>query len=350
MAVADKNQYWNSRLTGQNPASPGGSNNDIWSGSGGSASGDAWVITNGTWSIAHAASMTMLGMFSFTTAPDNAAVLMTLDNGTKRVEIRSKGNLTQLDIVGATTTTLTDLDLGMAEENAVPLMLRVTMDASGNVKVYKHEIISDSDGNDAFSSLVGASSSSATASFGNTSGNVKWEAVYFSKYGAFNPEELMLSSFAQDTVPRMGISIVDTLKNCTRPYIKGFVDDDSIVYGYDLSSEMVNRLSPPTIHVMFSNISSPQFDSLGGSSIVQFYDIVIYVTTKGTNYEDSYRLGLNIIGEVFDELYTNTGLNATTDNIEGYGMDLDSKMDDDENVCVHQLNMQYRRRIKMTRR
>ena len=148
----------------------------------------------------------------------------------------------------------------------------------------------------------------------------------------------------------MGISIVDTLKNCTRPYIKGFVDDDSIVYGYDLSSEMVNRLSPPTIHVMFSNISSPQFDSLGGSSIVQFYDIVIYVTTKGTNYEDSYRLGLNIIGEVFDELYTNTGLNATTDNIEGYGMDLDSKMDDDENVCVHQLNMQYRRRIKMTRR
>ena len=64
----------------------------------------------------------------------------------------------------------------------------------------------------------------------------------------------------------------------------------------------------------------------------------------------NYRLGLNIIGEVFDELYTNTGLSATTDNLEAYNMNLDVKLDDDETVCVHQLNVTYKRRIKMTRR
>ena len=56
------------------------------------------------------------------------------------------------------------------------------------------------------------------------------------------------------------------------------------------------------------------------------------------------------MGEAFDELYTTTGLTATTDNIESYNMILDSKMDDDETICVHQLNLTYRRRIKMTRR
>ena len=89
---------------------------------------------------------------------------------------------------------------------------------------------------------------------------------------------------------------------------------------------------------------------MGGSSIEQLYEIAIYVTTKGTNYEEAYRLGLNIIGEVFDELYVNTGLTATTDNLESYAMNLDTKLDDDETVCVHQLNLSYNRRIKMTRR
>ena len=88
-------------------------------------------------------------------------------------------------------------------------------------------------------------------------------------------------------------------------------------------------------------------------------------TTKGANsrveaqaflrigdYNDTqgYRLGLNIMGEIFDELYTTTGLQASTDNLESYNMTLDSKMDDDETICVHQLNLSYRRRIKMTRR
>ena len=123
-----------------------------------------------------------------------------------------------------------------------------------------------------------------------------------------------------------------------------------MIYGYDLSSQMINRIPTPSIHVMFQTISSPSFDALGGSNIEQLYTIGIFVTTKGTNYEDSYRLGLNIMGEVFDELYVNTGLRGTTDSLDSYNMNLDTKLDDDETVCVHELNLTYRRRIKMTRR
>ena len=353
MAVANKSQYWNSRVRGEQPTSPDTTNtNDSWSktGSGGSTSNGAWVNTAATYNIEFATSMTLVSMISYNTAPDADAVLMTLDNGVKRVQVKSKGNNTELDLVGATTVTVSDLDLAMAEDNAVPLMLRLTMDSAGNAKLYIHEILRDTDGNDGFYSVVGSNTSAGECSIGNTSGSVNWFAIYYSKFGAFNPEELMLSDFAQDTLARMGISVVDTLKACSRPYIKKYVKDSSIIYGYDLSSQMINRLMTPSIHVLFQNVSSPQFDTLGGSSIEQLYEIAIYVTTKGTNYEEAFRLGLNIMGEAFDELYTTTGLAATTDNIESYNMILDSKLDDDETICVHQLNLTYRRRIKMTRR
>tara|TARA_R100001510_G_C7653770_1_gene212183 strand:+ start:1230 stop:2285 length:1056 start_codon:yes stop_codon:yes gene_type:complete len=351
MTVASKNQFFNARIRGEDPANPAGPNvSDAFTGSGGSASGGAWVITNSTYSIGHATSMTMVAMLSYNTAPDSGAVLMTLDNGTKLVQVKSKGNNTQLDLVGATTVTINDLDLNLSEDNSVPLILRLTMDASGNAKLYTHEILRDTDGNDGFYSVAGASTSSATASFGNTSGSVNWFSIYYSKFGAFNPEELMLSDFAQDTLARMGISVIDTLKESNRPFIKKFVSDSSIVYGYDLSSQMINRIPTPSIHVMFQNISSPSFDALGGSQIEQLYTIGIFVTTKGTNYEDCYRLCLNIMGEVFDELYVNTGLRGTTDSLDSYNMNLDTKLDDDETVCVHELNLTYRRRIKMTRR
>jgi len=351
MAVADKSQFWNARIRGENPATPAGPNvSDAFTGSGGSASGGAWVITNSTYTIGHATGMTMCAMLSFGTAPDAGAVLMTLDNGTKRVQVRSKGNNTQLDLVGATTVVISDLDLNVSEDNSVPVLLRLTMDSAGNAKLYTHEILRDTDGNDAFYSVVGASTSSSTASFGNTSGSVNWFSVYYSKSGAFNPEELMLSDFAQDTLARMGISVVDQLKACNKPFIKKYVQDSAIIFGYDLSSQMLNRISTPSIHVIFGNVSSPSFSALGGATIEQLYEISIYATTKGTNYEEAYRLGLNIIGEVFDELYVNTGLSATTDNLESYTMNLDTKLDDDETVCVHQLNLSYNRRIKMTRR
>ena len=351
MAVATKKEYWNARLRGEDPSDPSGANiGDAFTGSGGSASGGAWVITNSTYNIGSASAMTMCAMLSFATAPDAGAVLMTLDNGTKRVQVKSKGNNTELDLVGATTVTVSDLDLNLSEDNSVPVLLRLTMDASGNAKLYTHEILRDTDGNDAFYSVVGASTSSGTASFGNTSGSVNWFSIYYCKFGSFNPEELMLSDFAQDTLSRMGISVVDTIKACERPFIKKYVQDSAIVFGYDLSSQMLNRISAPSIHVIFANVSSPSFNALGGASIEQLYEISIYVTTKGVNYEEAYRLGLNIVGEVFDELYINTGLAATTDNLEGYTMNLDTKLDDDDTVCVHQLNLSYNRRIKMTRR
>ena len=351
MAIATKNQYWNARIRGEDPANPAGANvSDAFTGSGGSASGGAWVITNSTYSIGTDTDTTMVAMLSFTTAPDVGAVLMKLDNGTKKVEVKSKGNLTQLDLVGDTTVTISDLDLGMAEANPVPVLLRLTLDSAHNAKLYTHEIINDTDGNSASYSVAGASGGGGNATFGNTSGSVNWFSVYFSKFGAFNPEELMLSAFAQDTLSRMGLSVVEAIKSCNRPFIKKYVDDSSIVYGYDLSSQMLNRMKTPTVHVIFTNVSSPEFSVLGGSKVEQFYDIAIYVTTKGANYEDSYRMGLNIVGEIFDELYTTTGLSASTDNLESYSMTLDSKMDDDETICVHQLNLSYRRRITMTRR
>tara|TARA_R100000458_G_C8265049_1_gene240198 strand:+ start:839 stop:1891 length:1053 start_codon:yes stop_codon:yes gene_type:complete len=350
MAVADKNSYWTSRMSGENPASLSGANNTSFSGSGGSDSNGSWTITNSTYSIGGSGAMSMVAMLSFTTAPTSGDVIMRLDNGSKRVEVRSKGNLTQLDLVGTTTVTINDLDLNMAEDNAVPLILRLTLDDSGNAKLYTHEILNDTDGNAAFYSVAGSSGSGATSIFGNTSGSIKWYSVYYTAHGAFNPEELMLSSFAQDTLARMGLVIIDSLKDCKRPMINQFVQDSSIIYGYDLSSEMLNRVQVPSIHVVISDASSPNFNSLGGSSIEQLYEISIYVTTKGTNYEEAFRLGLNIIGEVFDELYTTTGIRATTDNLEAYNLLLDVKMDDDETVCVHQLNITYRKRIKMNRR
>ncbi len=55
-------------------------------------------------------------------------------------------------------------------------------------------------------------------------------------------------------------------------------------------------------------------------------------------------------GEIFDELYTSTGLSGTTDSLVGHQCKLDTRLDDDEIICTHQLTMTYRRRIKMTRR
>jgi len=353
MAVAKTNEYWNSRLVGASPASADKNIGDVWalaSGNAGSASDGAWVMTNGYWHIGNSTSSTVFCMLSVTTVADNGVVLLSLKNGSKKIEIQSTGNLTSLKLVGATTVTISDLDLSMAEDNPVPLTLRLTLDASGNGALYIHEIINDADGNIGYYTVTGSSASGNGATFGTTSGSVKFYAVYYSKFGVFDPEELMISGFAQDTIARMGLALIEGLKQSARPFLKTYVKDSSIIYGYDLSSEMLNRISVPSIHVLLNNLNSPEFTSLGGSSIDQYYDANIYVTTKGTNYENAYRLGINIIGEVFDELYTTTGILATTDNLESYNMELDSKMDDDETICVHHLILTYRRRIKMTRR
>ena len=112
----------------------------------------------------------------------------------------------------------------------------------------------------------------------------------------------------------------------------------------------LTKMMPPVIHVVIEGIDSPSFDTLGGTKVRQEYDVRVMVTTRGTNYEDAYREGLNIIGEVFDEIYTNTGVLATTDSIISYNAELDVKIDDDDTVCTHQMVFTYQRLIDMRHR
>lgn len=357
MAVATKTQYWNSRMNGTDPTSLSGSFNDNWSGSGGAASGDYWLASSSmTYSITPAADendLTLVAVFSFSNTSDIPAagtVLMALDNGTKRVEVRSKGNGDKLDLVGATTVTTRSLDITKQEDEAIDIILRLTLDSTGSGKLYAREMMYDDDANTVFYTVTGSSSSSDTATWGNTDGTVKWSSVYYSKFGAFNPEELMTSDFAQDTLSRMGIAIVNQLKNSKRMYLKTQVDDSSIVYGYDLSMNRLTKMLPPVIHVVIEGIDSPTFESLGGKKVRQNYDVRVLVTTRGTNYEDAYREGLNIVGEIFDEIYTNTGVLASTDSIISYNAELDVKIDDDDMVCTHQMVFTYQRLIDMRHR
>jgi len=352
MGIATKTQYWTSRMTGGDPAALTGTFNDSFTlaSGGGSASGGDWVITNGTYSIAPTGTAnTLVAVLEYTSAPSDGTVLMKIDDGAKKVEVHATGSNTSLKLVGTTTVTINDLDLAKAEDNPTTLILRLTLTGT-DAKLYTHEIINDDDGTAVFSSVTAANSSSTGVVWGNANGNVKWGAVYYSKFGAFAPDELLLSDFAQDTLARMGLGVVEQLRNSTRPYLKTQVHDSSIVYGYDISSEMTNRISVPSIHVMIRNLDSPMFESLGGAKISQNYNIEIFITTRGTNYENAYRSGLNIMGEVFDELYTQTGVQGTTDSITSYDAQLDSKLDDDETVCVHTLTITYMRRIDMRHR
>jgi len=352
MAVATKTQYWSSRMKGSDPTSLSGTYNDnftLASGSG-SASGGDWVITNGTYSIAPTGTAnTLVAVLEYTTAPSDGTVLMKIDDGTKKVEVQSTGSKTSLKLVGTSTVTISNLDLAKEEEDPTTIILRLTLTGS-DAKLYTHEIVNDDVGTAVYTSVTASSSTSAGVVWGNTSGSVKWGAVYYSKFGAFGPDELLLSDFAQDTLARMGIGVVNQLINSTRPYLKTQVPDSSILYGYDISSQMLSRVGTPSIHVIVESLSSPEFESLGGAKVTQNYDVKIFITVRGTNYENAYRKGLNIMGEVFDELYTQTGVQGTTDSIVSFDADLDTKMDDDETVCVHVLNLGYMRRIDMRHR
>lgn len=352
MAVATKTEYWSSRMKGGDPTSLSGTFNDNFSSASGSgsASGGDWVITNGTYSIAPTGTAnTLVAVLEYTTAPSDGAVLMKIDDGSKKVEVQSTGSKTSLKLVGTSTVTISDLDLAKEEEDPTTLILRLTLTGS-EAKLYTHEIINDDVGTAVYASVTASSSTSTGVVWGNTSGSVKWGAVYYSKFGAFGPDELLLSDFAQDTLARMGIGVVNQLINSTRPYLKTQVPDSSILYGYDISSQMLSRVGTPSIHVIVERLSSPEFESLGGAKVTQNYDVKIFITVRGTNYENAYRKGLNIMGEVFDELYTQTGVQGTTDSIVSFDADLDTKMDDDETVCVHVLNLGYMRRIDMRHR
>ena len=147
--------------------------------------------------------------------------------------------------------------------------------------------------------------------WGNTSGNVKWSAVYYSKFGAFNPKEVIPSAFAQDTQVRMGLSIVEHIKNSTKPYLKTQVNDSNVVYAYDISPDNIRTMQPPSIHVYLDNISSPSFEALGGSWVEPRSDVRIFVSTRGTNYGKETRWGLPIHCALFANVETRRGLSRT---------------------------------------
>ena len=157
-----------------------------------------------------------------------------------------------------------------------------------------------------------------------------------------------MSDFTTNSLIRTGINIVNILKKSRRFFIKTHVGEGGIVYGYDLSSNaMTNRIHPPSIHVITQKIESPEFLTLSGTRTDQDYNVIVYVTTKGTDYKNAYRLGLSIMGEIFDELYTKTGLEDGVDSLIAHTTTLDHKIDDDEVVCVHTLTLTYMKKIRM---
>lgn len=351
MAIAETEQFWNHRLNGEDPTSPTGENNNAWTavGSGASEVDKYWVVTDAKYNVTPTTNAyTLFTVIQYTTAPDNDEVILSLDNGTHKVEVKAFG--TKVKLVGATTITSIDLDPLMAEDNPVPLALRLTLDASGNAILYMREIIEDDDAQTLYLSVTGSSGSSRKIIWGNNTGSVKWASVYATDMGAFSPLELAPSDLATDTLLRMGLSIVNSLRDSRRAHLKTHLDAGSIRYGYDISQEMLSRSIPPFIHVVLQGLGSPTFAALGGGRVDQEYDVLIYVTTRGTTYENAYRLGLNIVGECFDELYTTTGLNGTTDSLYEYSLELQSRMDDEVTICTHLLTLTYMRRLNMRHR
>jgi hypothetical protein len=356
MTVAGNDDYWTARLVGNDPASPNGKDNAAWtltgSASDGEVSGDAWRISGSGQVWAQTVGndendLTLMLALQHQSVPTNGEVLMVLDNGSHRAEVRAFGN-DEVQLVGTTTVSSNGLDLRGREDNSVPALLRLTLASDGTARLYMREIVEDDDGQNHYLQVVGDSSVSQTAEWGNTTGTVDWFTVYYTPHGAFSPDELDMSDWVSNTLLRTGISIVDILKDSKRFFIKTHVGDGAIVYGYDLSSQaMINRIHPPSIHVVTTRVESPDFLTLAGTRTDQRYDVIIYVTTRGTDYRNAYRLGMSIMGEVFDELYSLTGRQDGVDSIIGYDTRLDSKVDDDEVVCVHALTINYMKKVRM---
>lgn len=345
MAIADKTSFWQLRMEGTDPTVQNGNELIAFSASGtGSVSGDAWRITNQTLSHSPTSNeYTIWAMIKYTTTPNADEVLMKLDNSTHTVSVKANGD-TGVKLVGATTATFTDLDL----KNEYTI-LRLSLDSSGNARLYKHEIIEDDDAVSAYLSITGASGSSRTIQWGNTTGSIDWYNVYATTDGAFSPDEMSPSPFVTDTLHRGGLKIVETLQNSTRPFLT-MVDNSSIKYGYDISTSMISRIAAPSIHVLIKSVQSNEISALGGHRIDDISTCEVFVLARGTNYENAYRFCLNIVGDVFDEIMTNLGLDFNKDAILAYSLDLDTKMDDDETVCVHRLSFDLFRRVALQRR
>jgi len=355
MAIATTQQYWTSRNNGNDPTDPSGNNNEAFVETGsGAADGDYWKITSsGYYSITPSTSddLTILATVFYPNAssiPTDGTTLIRLRSDSHTVEVQATGTATSLKIVGATTSYFNNLDLTKVDIEPYITTIRLTLAADGSAVMYIHDIIEDDYGTDKSLSVVGtADTTGRDIRWGSNSGETKWGSVYATHHGAFSPDELSMSAFYQSTLNRLGLAIRNTLRDSKRAYIKE-IPDSSIVYGYDLSSAMIMRLSPPTIHVLVPSTGSESFDALGGTSIQTENSAQVMVTTKGTDYKEAYRLCLRIMGDVFDELYTKTGLNGSKDSLIGYTIALDTKLDNDEMVCIHTLELTYMRRERMT--
>lgn len=374
MSIATTTQFWTTRWNGGDPANPTsytGQDNLQFTKNGGYTTG-AGADANGSWKIDGVATptpptafkgqkweqyadgdgYTIVVCFQYNTTPSNGSPLFSMDNGSYVVTVSSTGSDNSLNISGLNTVTITGLDLkSEASFEPKPTILRITVDNAGNGKVYVNEIIEDDMGNSKVTTFTAHHGSTQNEFyFGNNTGIVTWHNVYVSTHGAFSPDEMSTSPFVTDSLMRMAFSVRDLLRNSKRMYLKNMIDDSSIVYGYDVSSGMVSRLAPPTIHIILRELASPEFDVVGGTRITQNYKIILFVTTRGTDYKNAYRMGMDIGGDAFDEIYTNTGLKGDTDSLVSYTVSFDTKMDDDEVVCIHRYEYQYMRRLNMLHR
>jgi hypothetical protein len=354
MAVATRTQYWTSRINGEDPTDPEQvHHNTAFSvvGSGASANGDYWRVTDAQYTVTHTeTSATLLIALKVDTLPASDEEIASLSIGDKKVSVLLTSNASKLKLVGTTTTTVTGLDLKMAEDDAFLTILRLSNDGTTG-KLWVHEAVEDEMGEAlGYSVTCETALGSGTAiKWGNNNGTVDWASTYASTFGAFSPDELGHSAFYQSLLNSTGLSFRNMLRESKRLHLKA-LPDASIVYGYDVSSSMIVRLAPPTIHVLVKGAEAPDFSAISGTSIDQEYELSVFVTTKGTDYADAYRFGLRILGDVFDEAYTNTGLNATQDSLMSYRVMLDTKVDNDEQVCVHRIEFTYRKREKMLTR
>lgn len=372
MSIATTTQFWTTRWNGGDPSQASsyfGQDNEQFSLVTGYSNGG--VDDNGSWKIAiptggtgfeggfweqvgSGDAFTAVMSFRYVETPSAGKILFNLDNGSYKIRVSSTGTDDSIQISGNfSPVQITGLDLKQAGSfEAKPIMLRITCDSSGNGKVYVNEVIEDDAGVSQVYTLTAAATSDGKMKFGNSAvdSSVVFNNLYITTHGAFSPDEMSTSPFVTDSLMRMAFSIRDLLRNSKRMYLKNFVDDSSIVYGYDVSSGMVSRLAPPTIHVLLRELASPQFDTVGGTRITQNYKIILFVTTRGTDYKNAYRTGMEIGGDAFDEIYTNTGLKGDTDSLVSYTVSFDTKMDDDEVVCIHRFEYEYMRRLNMLHR
>ena len=360
MAIATTSQYWTSRVNGENPTSPAStSNNQAWSqdGSGGAADSDYWKVTASQYfylpsGVLSGNNLTLLvGLYYSDSAniPADNTLLLRVRTATHVVEVKSTGSASSIKLVGATTTTITGLDLTMAEADPSQLMLRLPLDSAGAAILYLNESIDTGLGDVAYYSLTGTSDTTGREiRWGSNDGPTRWATAY-AALGAFTPDELAQSDFYQNSIIRTGLFIVQSLKDSKRFHLKT-IPDAHIEYGYDISSAMLDRIHPPTIHVLLKSLGSPEFATLSGARVEQEYEVIVYVTTRSINYIEAYRQGLRIAGDIFDELYTSTGTDAQTDSIVQYNAQFDTRLDGDETVCIHILNFTYMKRVTMLTR